>query len=334
MAGIELSHIFKKYDNADHYAVEDFNLSIDDNEFIVFVGPSGCGKSTTLRMIAGLEEITKGNLYIGDMVECPDLLFFETMDVFLLSAMNYTDKKTGQYYPHISWLIEGQMDWDKGIFEPTSIRKMDDGFDFYAPQTAKLNEKPNEYVALAWHQAWGRTLPTHDEGHHWAGQMTIPRLLREEQSIIKQMPLPQLMQQFKKGHTEKLVEQDTYNISDISYLKVSLTQEQKLSMALKNSTDQSISLIFDTQQNEVQFSREKTLTIQNEAGEKFEQKTFSVPITDEDWTIEMFIDRSSIQIFINDYATFSSTYYTEEPLNQLEITGADEQMMDFFQLKD
>ena len=47
-------------------AVHDFNLSIKDKEFIVLVGPSGCGKSTTLRMVAGLEEISDGELYIGD----------------------------------------------------------------------------------------------------------------------------------------------------------------------------------------------------------------------------------------------------------------------------
>ncbi|MDD7387066.1 MAG: ATP-binding cassette domain-containing protein, partial [Firmicutes bacterium] len=47
-------------------AVQDFNLEIKDKEFIVLVGPSGCGKSTTLRMIAGLEEISEGELYIGD----------------------------------------------------------------------------------------------------------------------------------------------------------------------------------------------------------------------------------------------------------------------------
>lgn len=68
MAEIKLKHIHKMYDNADDYSVTDFNLDIEDNEFIVFVGPSGCGKSTTLRMIAGLEEITKGELLIDDQV--------------------------------------------------------------------------------------------------------------------------------------------------------------------------------------------------------------------------------------------------------------------------
>lgn len=63
MAELMLDHLYKIYDNK-VTAVQDFNLHIDDKEFIVFVGPSGCGKSTTLRMIAGLEEISKGDLYI------------------------------------------------------------------------------------------------------------------------------------------------------------------------------------------------------------------------------------------------------------------------------
>ncbi|MFJ7183141.1 ABC transporter ATP-binding protein [Lysinibacillus xylanilyticus] len=63
MAQLLFEHIYKKYDN-DTTIVKDFNLEVNDGEFIVFVGPSGCGKSTTLRMIAGLEEITDGNFYI------------------------------------------------------------------------------------------------------------------------------------------------------------------------------------------------------------------------------------------------------------------------------
>ena len=65
MANLKLSHIYKVYENG-HKAVNDFCIDIEDKEFIVFVGPSGCGKSTTLRMIAGLETITAGDLFIGD----------------------------------------------------------------------------------------------------------------------------------------------------------------------------------------------------------------------------------------------------------------------------
>ena len=65
MAGLTLKGIYKKYPG-NVVAVSDVNLEIRDKEFIILVGPSGCGKSTTLRMIAGLEEISEGELYIGD----------------------------------------------------------------------------------------------------------------------------------------------------------------------------------------------------------------------------------------------------------------------------
>ncbi|MBE9918429.1 sn-glycerol-3-phosphate ABC transporter ATP-binding protein UgpC [Paenibacillus donghaensis] len=68
MAGVRLEHIFKKYPGSDKATVKDISLDIQDKEFLVLVGPSGCGKSTTLRMIAGLEEISEGKLYIGDRV--------------------------------------------------------------------------------------------------------------------------------------------------------------------------------------------------------------------------------------------------------------------------
>lgn len=68
MVEMALKSVYKKYDNAENYSVTDFNLEIQDREFIVFVGPSGCGKSTTLRMIAGLEDITEGELSIGENI--------------------------------------------------------------------------------------------------------------------------------------------------------------------------------------------------------------------------------------------------------------------------
>ena len=72
MVELNLKNIYKKYPNSAHYSVEDFTLDIKDKEFIVFVGPSGCGKSTTLRMIAGLEEISSGELWISCRPGQPD----------------------------------------------------------------------------------------------------------------------------------------------------------------------------------------------------------------------------------------------------------------------
>ncbi len=67
MAQVSIRELNKKYDNGFH-AVKDVNLEVRDKEFLVLVGPSGCGKTTTLRMVAGLEEVTSGDIRIGERV--------------------------------------------------------------------------------------------------------------------------------------------------------------------------------------------------------------------------------------------------------------------------
>ncbi|MEC0242809.1 ABC transporter ATP-binding protein [Paenibacillus dokdonensis] len=68
MSRIIFNHVHKRYGKYKEYAVKDFNLEVEDEEFLVFVGSSGCGKSTTLRMLAGLEDISEGEIYIGDTI--------------------------------------------------------------------------------------------------------------------------------------------------------------------------------------------------------------------------------------------------------------------------
>ncbi|HRP69694.1 MAG TPA: ATP-binding cassette domain-containing protein [Turneriella sp.] len=67
MASVNFEGVHKIYPNG-YVGVEDFNLTIGDGEFMIFVGPSGCGKSTTMRMVAGLEDISRGTITIGDKV--------------------------------------------------------------------------------------------------------------------------------------------------------------------------------------------------------------------------------------------------------------------------
>jgi multiple sugar transport system ATP-binding protein len=96
MAKVSLQHVFKVYkdDKSKNVtAVNDFNLEINDREFMVFVGPSGCGKSTTIRMIAGLEEISEGNIFIGD--RCVNDVAPKDRDIAMV-FQNYA------LYPHLS----------------------------------------------------------------------------------------------------------------------------------------------------------------------------------------------------------------------------------------
>jgi len=92
MATVKLEKINKKYDSGS-YAVIDFDLEIKDREFLVLVGPSGCGKSTTLRMIAGLEEISSGSIYIDD--RCVNNIPPKDRDISMV-FQNYA------LYPHMT----------------------------------------------------------------------------------------------------------------------------------------------------------------------------------------------------------------------------------------
>src|SRR6202521_292886 len=98
MAQVIIRNLSKKYDGVD--AVKDVNLHVRDKEFLVLVGPSGCGKTTTLRMVAGLETITAGEILIGDKVvnELPPM----DRDIAMV-FQNYA------LYPHMS--VSDNMDF-------------------------------------------------------------------------------------------------------------------------------------------------------------------------------------------------------------------------------
>jgi len=261
------------------------------------------------------------NEFLGDMVECPDLLFFENKDVFLLNAMNYTDKETNRFYSHISWLIEGKVDWDSFTFEAESIRKMDGGFDFYAPQTTLISSESNEYVGIAWQQAWNKTLPSHDERHKWAGQMTIPRLLKMENNKIMQYPYPEIKSRISCVRThEEIVLKDKREFQfNEEYIEFSMEQETQIELTLSNNNDKKLTIHFKSEEWTIKFSRKETHEIVDSNNNLCDQILYPISLKDNYWNIKIFIDTSSIQIFINNYYTLSSTFYSKEPMELLSF---------------
>ena len=96
MAKVEFKHVEKVYENGFH-AVHDLNLDIADGEFLVLVGPSGCGKSTALRMIAGLEDVSGGDLVIGER-RVNELAPQDATGIFTIDRVKYSADGSAYVY--------------------------------------------------------------------------------------------------------------------------------------------------------------------------------------------------------------------------------------------
>src|ERR1700680_4733244 len=131
MAEVSLRNVIKRFDNVE--AVRNISLDIPDNEFVVLVGPSGCGKSTTLRMIAGLEEVTAGDIYIGG--EVVNDLPPKDRDIAMV-FQNYA------LYPHMSVFENMSFGLKLRKFPKEEIRKRVDHAARILDITELLDRKP------------------------------------------------------------------------------------------------------------------------------------------------------------------------------------------------
>lgn len=259
------------------------------------------------------------NEYLGSMVECPDFLLFEKNQVFILSAMDYTDSVTGEYYPHISWIIQGEMNWSTYKFEMTQIDEMDKGLDFYAPQSAQVG---SSYVAFAWMQGWNRTLPTHDGNHNWAGQMTIPRTVSEENGDIVVSYLAKIEDKIHiSSKLENVVLTDDYKVdADAQYLKLKIDKlnTDKLTVAFSNKIEEQVTV--ELSYSGLLFSREGTkLKIKDVNDIEFSKSKKIELVSPESIDIEIFIDKSSVEIFVNGIYSSSNTFYMREPISEISL---------------
>jgi len=173
MAQLSLKHIQKIYDNHVH-VVKDFNLEIEDKEFIVFVGPSGCGKSTTLRMIAGLEEISAGELVIDGV--CMNDVPAKSRDIAMV-FQNYA------LYPHMT--VYDNMAFGRAIVREAGVFLMDEPL---SNLDAKLRVQMRAEISKL-HQKLNTTMiyVTHDQTE----AMTMAtRIVILKDGIIQQVGAP------------------------------------------------------------------------------------------------------------------------------------------------
>lgn len=262
------------------------------------------------------------NNYLGSMAECPDLLLFEeNKAIFFISAMEYTDEQ-GNFYPHITWMIEGKMDFDHYVFKQTSIKQMDKGFDFYAPQSVKIND--NEYWTMTWMQNWSGKKPPMEENHHWIGQMTLPRIISYENGSLKQKIQSSIYDQVTVTHEEEnIVFSDKKVFRDtVDFMSFKITPEnlEEFGVTLKNELDENISFHYSKVENGLFFSREQTHSpIQTKDGESINRTSMLSVALDKPLEVRVFIDTSSIELFVNEEESLTSTFYVNQPFTLMEF---------------
>lgn len=267
------------------------------------------------------------NKFLGTMVECPDFVQIGEKEYFILSAMNYEDEKTGKFYNHISWLIEGEVDWNSYIFNMNTIQKIDNGLDFYAPQTVVTKDGP---VAISWMQAWGKSFPSNEQAHGWAGQMTLPRKLEYDGQKLKQKVI-QSIESYKYNQI------DEYDISSnnqlilsqkpIQYLNMKFEEHQlrDFKIKLSNKINEEIVLSYSHLEKSFYFSRELTkVQIVDEKSKETVGASKTIPYSGENLNIELFIDTSSIELFINDEVAMTNTFYLDEVFTEIVLESLEE----------
>ena len=215
------------------------------------------------------------------MWECPDYFELDGQDGIIMSPMRY--QREGDSYHNInsSVLVTGKVDWAAKQFIPERVDEIDHGQDFYAPQT--LEDDQNRRIMIAWMQMWGRTLPTHNQGHKWAGVMTMPRILRLEDGKLRQFPI-------KKGKRIQIDNDCRYHLgNDTDYLEFG----------------------YDSKTKQVYLDRSHLA--QKILGEE-ELDTSRRYVNIEAKELEVILDKNSIEIFVNQgEASLTATYYLTVP---------------------
>lgn len=262
------------------------------------------------------------NKYLGTMVECPDFVQIGNKEYFVLSAMNYKDEKTGKVYNHISWLIEGEVDWNSFVFEMKNIKEMDRGLDFYAPQTVASEDGP---VAIAWMQGWGRDFPSDEGGHGWAGQMTLPRKLTLEGDRLKQKVLSGIeLYKYNMTSEENISIDKKYALSKKAVQHISLKANSEdlndFNITFSNKKNENVELLYNHAERSFRFSRSNTkIKIKNEQAAEVLVSSKTDPYSGDILNLEIFLDKASIEIFVNDEITLSNTYYMEDEISEISL---------------
>ncbi|KXT78083.1 glycoside hydrolase family 32 protein [Streptococcus sp. DD13] len=240
----------------------------------------------------------KGRPEQGIMWECPDYFFLDGKDVLILSPMRFERTKYDYRNLNSSVIMVGHVDWEEKRFVPESVREIDHGHDYYAPQT--MLDDDGQRIAIAWVHTWGRNFPPHELGHGWAGSMTLPRRLSLQGEHFLQQILPASLTALPEVTLGQTVEAGYIN----------LVVEGELTLQL-GTTDDYIRFGYDQKEGVVYIDRSHLLH-QAKGEETWDMSRRAVLIQAK--KLLVIFDRNTVEIFVNDgEETLTSAFYIDGP---------------------
>ena len=250
----------------------------------------------------------------GDMWECPSIETIGEYDVLIFCPQHLTLPGRGGSVHHSGYLL-GRMDWENLVFTPdnTSFHVLDFGFDSYAAECAANPKDKNKATLVAWMGLPDASYPTDEED--WSGCLTLPRELRVRNRRLIQQPLDEL----RALRGKKLDPEATDLLPRVCELElISRGGDLKLRLFARSDGSGGLLIAYD--------DREKTVTVDRSGlarrfnTEQGEQR--SRPLPKGLFHLRVFIDRSSVEIFVNDGdAVFSSRIFPVQGEDRLRTEG-------------
>ena len=270
---------------------------------------------------------------LGFMWECPNFAEVNGHEALILSPQGVKPEGNKFLNVHQSGYFLGKMDYQTGIFHRDSkFDLLDYGFDFYAPQIMQ-DEKNNRCLMIAWLDMWESNMP--EQENHWAGMMSIPRVLEVKNNKVYSLPIPELKKLRKNNvnYDVNLVQNcilegingDCYELNTV----FDLTKANGFNLKLRVSENEETVISYDKNSKIFKLNRDKSG--KGVTGER----EVKVNLQDEKISLQIFSDYSSLEIFINggEYVISSRIYPTQEATGIVfEPMGEIKAKIDFYEI--
>lgn len=312
----------KVFKHGENYYVVAASCNIDGSGQILLY------KSKDLLAWTYVGVVARSENKLGKMWECPDFFRLDGKDILIISPMGLIRDGDKFCNTSSSVYILGDFDYENCRYDYSTVEEIDAGFDFYAPQT--MVDDKGRHILIAWMQMWGRRMPTHEEGHKWAGAMTLPREIKLIDGKLYQNPVEELKNyRLNEISYKNIPFKDSLALEGVEGQNIEVEMEidflnaRKFGLkVLKDETNETV-MYYDKVNGKFVLDRSKS-GVELPGAEKDEDikcvRKVTAVLLDNKLKLRIFIDRISIEIFIqNGEKSMSSTVYPKSTAKAVEF---------------